>query len=306
MELVRSWSPEPIPEQPEWQATAYRYESFTEDFMKVMALTWRYTCNSLERLDEASALIYHKLFEQNVRYLEMSFAVGAYPYEASETLSAFKSNIPKGMAVRIIAGISRDRDRDTILEASREFVGADALDGVDLHGNETVGDPRSFVDLYETARSRGLILKAHAGELCGSESVEQVLDVLRVDRVEHGVRAIESVDLVRRCADEGITFDVCPWSNVKLGVFPDLKTHPVADLHRSGVNVTVSTDDPTPFGQTLTDEFCWLISESSMTVQEVGEIARNGFRVADLPAEARNKALIQIDQLVAEYDDQDA
>ena len=235
MDLVRNWCTEQIPARPEWQDRAYRYESFAEDFMKVMVLTWRGTCNSLDRLDEASTLIYRKLFEQNVRYLEMSFGAGAYPYEASETLSAFKSNIPEGVTVKIIAGVSRDRDTEAILEVSRGYVESDALDGVDLHGNETVGDPRSFVDLYETARSRGLILKAHAGELCGPESVEQVLDVLRVDRVEHGVRAIESEDLVRRCADEGVTFDVCPWSNVKLGVFPDLKM-PISSLQVMRLN----------------------------------------------------------------------
>lgn len=303
MELVRKWSTKPVPDQPEWQDKAYRYKSFTKDFMEVMVLTWRSTCNSLERLDEASTLIYQKLFEQNVRYLEMSFGVGAYPYDASETLSAFKADVPEGMTVRIIGGVSRDRNTEVILEVSQSYLEADGMDGVDLHGNESVGDPKAFVDLFEAARAQGLILKAHAGELCGPESVEQVLDVLYVDRIQHGVRAIESENLIRRCADEGITFDVCPWSNVKLGVFPDLKTHPIADLHRAGINVTVATDDPTPFGHTITDEYCWLLSERGMTVKEVGAIARNGFKVADLPRGAVGRATVEINQLVAEFEE---
>ena len=303
MELVHRWCMPPIPKRPEWREHDHRYESFATDFSEVMRLTWGGTCNSLERLDEASSLIYKNLFEQNVRYLEMSFGIGAYPYAASETLEAFKSNVPDGMTVRIIGGLSRDRDIGMICEAGEKYVQDDRLDGFDVHGKEAVGDPADFLDLYEAARARGLILKAHAGELSGPESVEQALDTLNVKRIQHGVRGIESDSLMQRYIDEDITLDLCPWSNVKLGIYPDLETHPVADLHRAGVRVTVNTDDPTPFGQTITDEYRWLMSERQMSVGEVGAIAKNGFEVARMPDDVRTTSTIEIDTLVAEYEE---
>lgn len=300
MSLVREWSTERIPEAPKWRERNHRYASF-EAFGEVMVLTWRGTCNSLERLDASSTVIYQDLFAQNVRYLEMSIGVGAYPYPEDQTLDAFKRGVPDGMTVRIIGGLSRDRDVDLIRAAARGYLAADGLDGWDVHGNEQVGDPVVFLREYEAGRERGMILKAHAGEFGGADSVELVLDTLKVTRIEHGVRGVESADLVRRYVDEGITLDVCPWSNVKLGVWPDLATHPVADLHRAGVRVTVNTDDPTPFGQTITDEYAWLMTERGMTAAEVGEIAKNGFVVADLDDEAKRSGCNEIDSLVAEY-----
>ena len=302
MELVRRWCREPIPERPAWREHNYRYRSFATDFGEVMRLTWRSTCDTPEKLNEASSMIYRQLLDQNVRYLEMSFGLGAYPEPASEILSAFKANVPEGMTVKIIGGISRDRDTPAILKCAHEYLDAGGMDGIDLHGNETVGDLAEFVAAYVAASERGMICKAHAGELCGPESVEQVLDTLKVKRVQHGVRGIESEDLVKRFCDDDITLDLCPWSNVKLGVYPDLQSHPVAELHRKGVRVTVNTDDPTPFGQTLTDEYTWLVTECRITVSEVGAIAKNGFEVADMPDEAKRKSAAEIDQLVSEFE----
>ncbi len=303
MKLVRLWSEAPVPEIPEWLDHAYSYPSFS-DFGKVMHLTWRGPCNSLERLDQASSLIYSSLHAQNVRYLEMSIGIGAYPYPVHETLDAFRSNIPDGMTVRIIGGLSRDRNLEVIHPAGLAYIRAEGLDGVDLHGLESVGDPSAFRDLYDIARSRGLILKAHAGEFGGPESVEEVLDKLGVDRIQHGVRGIESDRLVQRYVEDSITLDLCPWSNVKLGVYGSLEDHPVGRLHRAGVRVTVSTDDPTPFGQTISEEYAWLITKCGLTVREAADIARNGFEVARISAAERDRAVVEIEALVEEYGDE--
>ena len=301
MDLVRRWCSDTVPDRPEWRETDYRYTSFSEDFTEAMGATWRGTCTTLERLDTISSAIYDGLLAQNVRYLEMSFGIGAYPYPVDETLAAFKSGVPDGMCVRIIGALHRSIDAGRIGSAGAEYITADALDGVDIHGNEQKGDPRAFSHLFDAARERGLILKAHAGELRGPESVEEILSVLNVKRIQHGVRGVESDELVRRYVDEDITLDLCPWSNVKLQVYPDLKTHPVADLHRAGVRVTVNTDDPTMFGQTITDEYGWLISERGMSVSEAGAIAKNGYEVGRMPEQMKQNSAAEIDALVAEY-----
>lgn len=306
MELVHRWCGDAVPRRPPWREHDYRFASFSGDFAESMAVTWKGTCTSLDRLDLVSTTIYQNLQKQNVRYLEMSFGIGAYPYSATETLDAFKRGIPKGMTVRIIGALHRSIDLQRIRTAGEEFIEADALDGVDIHGNELEGDPAAFRDFFETARERNLICKAHAGELRGPESVEEVLDVLRVKRIQHGVRGIESRDLMRRYVDEDITLDLCPWSNVKLGVYPDLASHPVADLHRAGIRVTVNTDDPTPFGQTITDEYAWLVTERGMTLSEVGEIVRNGFEIAWMEEAPRQQSLAEIDALLKSYVEDEA
>ena len=101
----------------------------------------------------------------------------------------------------------------------------------------------------------GLRLTTHAGEFGGPESVRDAIRDLGVERVGHGVRAIEDPDLVHEIIDRGITLEVCPGSNVVLGLFPDFAAHPIARLRDAGVNVTVSTDDPPFFHTTMRREY---------------------------------------------------
>ena len=102
---------------------------------------------------------------------------------------------------------------------------------------------------------RGVDLTAHAGEWGGPESVRAALDDLGVERIGHGVRAIEDLALVDRLAEDGIVLEVCPGSNVALGVYPDWRAHPVHRLRERGVKVTVSTDDPPFFHTTMNNEY---------------------------------------------------
>jgi adenosine deaminase len=153
--------------------------------------------------------------------------------------------------------------------------------------------------VFAAARDKGLITKAHAGELVGPRSIARALDLLGVRRIEHGVRAIEDAALVERLAREAITLDMCPWSNVKLGVVPDFAGHPLGRLHARGVPVTVSTDDPTVFGRSLTEELAAVLQGGAVTPADVARMQANAFRVAALPAEVRDAVLGEIDALVA-------
>jgi adenosine deaminase len=105
------------------------------------------------------------------------------------------------------------------------------------------------------AREAGLRLTAHAGEWGGPESVRDALDAFRPERIGHGVRAIEDTATVDRLAREGIVLEVCPGSNVALGLYRDWRAHPIARLRDAGVKVTVSTDDPPFFHTTMAREF---------------------------------------------------
>lgn len=131
----------------------------------------------------------------------------------------------------------------------------DWIVGFGMAGDETVGKPRDFAWAFDAAREAGLRLTAHAGEWGGPESVHDALDDLRVERIGHGVRAIEDPALVERLAEDGVVLEVCPGSNVALGVYPDWRAHPIERLREAGVPVTVSTDDPPFFHTTMVREY---------------------------------------------------
>lgn len=127
--------------------------------------------------------------------------------------------------------------------------------GFGMAGDERSGHPADFVRAFAIAAEAGLGLTVHAGELAGPDSVRAALDALPVRRIGHGVRAIEDPALVRRLADEAITLEVCPGSNIALGLYPDRKAHPLAALMRAGIPVTLNSDDPPFFKTSIEREY---------------------------------------------------
>ena len=132
------------------------------------------------------------------------------------------------------------------------------ITGFGMGGDENMGDLGDFAYSFDMAREAGLHLTVHAGEWRGPREVAAALDVLRVERVGHGVRAAEDPALVARLAEENICLEVCPGSNVALGVHQSLAHHPIQKLRDAGVPVTVSTDDPPFFHTTMRDEYLGL------------------------------------------------
>lgn len=126
--------------------------------------------------------------------------------------------------------------------------------GFGIGGDEKSGKPKDFAWSFDLAREAGLRLTAHAGEWGGPDSIRDALDDLRVERIGHGVRAIEDLALVDRLAEDGIVLEVCPGSNVALGLYK-WRDHPIHRLRERGVKVTVSTDDPPFFHTTMTREY---------------------------------------------------
>jgi adenosine deaminase len=149
--------------------------------------------------------------------------------------------------------------------------------GFDLAGPEAEYPAPPHAAAFRAAGAAGLGLTAHAGETPGSAHIWEVLD-FGISRVAHGAPAIDDPDLVASLREREITLDLCPTSNVQAGIVPDLAAHPVARLHRAGVSVTLSTDDRTVAGTTLSDELARVALATRMTPDELAEIAINGFR----------------------------
>ena len=131
----------------------------------------------------------------------------------------------------------------------------DWIVGFGIAGDEKVLAPKDFRWSFDCAREAGLRLTAHAGEWGGPQSVRDAVNDLGVERIGHGVRAIEDLALVDELAERGIVLEVCPGSNVALGIYPSFRAHPIGQLFDRGVKVTVSTDDPPFFHTTMAREF---------------------------------------------------
>jgi adenosine deaminase len=157
--------------------------------------------------------------------------------------------------------------------------------GFDLAGPEAEWPAPPHAIAFVAAREAGLRLTAHAGEVRDPEHVREVL-AFGVERVAHGVSAIDDRALMDQIREHDVTLDLCPTSNVQAGVVGSIEEHPVAELHRAGVSVTISTDDLTVTGTTLSAELARVAAAHALTRDEVAAIALNAFGRAFTPAAA--------------------
>jgi adenosine deaminase len=154
--------------------------------------------------------------------------------------------------------------------------------GFDLAGPEEAWPAPPHAAAFVAARDSGLALTAHAGEVAGPRRVREVLD-FGVRRVAHGVTAAGDADLLALLRARDVTLDLCPTSNVQAGVVGSIEEHPLAALHRAGVSITISTDDRTVTGTTLSDELARCVIDAGLSRAELAAIALNSFRRAFAP-----------------------
>lgn len=194
--------------------------------------------------------------------------------------------------VTVIRHFGPEKSRATALcaaETAGEFI-----TGFGIAGDERAGALKDFTWAFDCAREAGLHLTAHAGEWNGPDEVRAALDHLRVERVGHGVRAIEDLALVDRLAEDGIVLEVCPGSNVVLGVYPTFVAHPVARLREREVKVTLSTDDPPFFHTTLRAEYEAMAHAFGWTEADFRAINADAARAAFCDDATRARVLARV------------
>lgn len=282
---------------PSW-AHNFKFRDFAhfEKELLDMAFSW---FTSPERYHEAAKLIFAKHVAQNVKYVETSFASGVIEFlglNGREVLAAIRAAIPAGLEVRVFLGIHHNGAGPTMMPVLEEALGWGDLAGVDLHGTETFPIEPWTAPYWAAARHAGKYTKAHAGEFMGADFMRRIMDELQPQRLEHGVRAGESPAVVEEIKRRGIALDMCPISNHKLVPGISLENHPIRRLFDAGVKITLSTDDPISFGNTVTDEYAAVAQRSGFSRKELVQLARNGFEVA-LLTEAQKKPWL--DQLEA-------
>jgi adenosine deaminase len=162
---------------------------------------------------------------------------------------------------------------------------------VGLDSSEKGHPPSKFRRVFERARAQGLVCFAHAGEEGPPEYIEQALDLLKVARIDHGVRCEEKPALVRRLRAEGIPLTVCPLSNVKLKVFQRIEEHNLKRLLDAGLCVTVNSDDPAYFGGYVLDNYLACAAALGLNREELARLAANSIRASLLPSEAKARWL---------------
>ncbi|HEX8615779.1 MAG TPA: adenosine deaminase [Telluria sp.] len=175
----------------------------------------------------------------------------------------------------------------------------DKIIGVGLDSSERGHPPEKFARVFDRCRQLGLRLVAHAGEEGPPAYIETALDVLNVERIDHGVRCLEDPELTARLAREQIALTVCPLSNIKLRVFGEMEEHNLVTLLDAGLVATVNSDDPAYFGGYMNDNFLAVFDALPLTTAHARQLARNSFTAAFLAPEAKRAFLAEVDQYFA-------
>ncbi len=166
---------------------------------------------------------------------------------------------------------------------------------VGLDSSEMGHPPSKFAAVFERARAEGLKAVAHAGEEGPPEYVWEALDILRVQRIDHGVRCLEDESLVKRLVKDRVPLTVCPLSNVKLRVFDELASHNIREMLRRGIVATINSDDPAYFGGYIGDNFEATETALQLTAEEIVQLARNSFEAAFLDDATRRRYLGEVE-----------
>lgn len=186
-----------------------------------------------------------------------------------------------------------EEDAFATLEQSLPY--RDKFIGVGLDSSERGHPPEKFARVFARCRELGLHLVAHAGEEGPPEYIRTALDVLHVERIDHGVRCLEDAELTQRLARDKVPLTVCPLSNVKLRVFDQPRDHNLVKLLDAGLTVTVNSDDPAYFGGYVNDNFVQMFEALPLTRQHAHRMARNSFSAAFLAPAEKQKYLDEVD-----------
>jgi adenosine deaminase len=201
-----------------------------------------------------------------------------------------------GVSTALIAAFLRDRPAAEALGVLQDLLAMDApIIGIGLDSAEVGYPPSLFAEVYDRARSAGLKCIAHAGEEGPPAYIWEALDVLRVDRLDHGIRCMEDEALVERLVLDRVPLTVCPLSNVRLRAVDTLPDHPLPEMLARGLNVSVNSDDPAYFGGYVDDNFTALGKAFGLGADQLATLAGNSFRSAFLDAGRRAALLAEVE-----------
>lgn len=262
----------------------------------------------LRTLEDYELITYEfgaEMARQNVRYAEVTFTPATHElrfgvpqdiYFSGLSRGRRRAKVDFGVEMRWIFDLVHVARDNSLNRRAADYTVEVAIDGKDdgvvalgLGGPEVDESFEVMAPWFDRARAAGLHSTPHAGEVVGPESVWNAIHLLGAERVGHGVRAIEDPALVAYLAEHRIPLEICPSSNVRLGIFPTINDHPLVRLHEAGVVFTVNSDDPPLFNTTLNDEVQLLSDPFGLERAAVEEILLNGVRHSFLPPEEKRE-----------------
>src|SRR4051794_27493041 len=204
--------------------------------------------------------------------------------EASETT---------GLGIAVVIAANRTRhplDARTLARLAAQYAGR-GVSGFGLSNDERRGVTAEFAAAFRIAEHAGLLLVPHGGELMGPASVRTCVDLLHAGRLGHGVRSVEDPDLLARLVDEDIALEICPVSNVALGVYSDLTSVPLPTLLEAGATVALGADDPLLFGSRLAAQYATMRAAHELTDADLAPLAAMSVRASRAPEDVRTMTL---------------
>ncbi len=297
-ELVQKYGGDPSAPTLDALAARFRFTDF-QHFIEA----WVWKNRFLREYDDFSFMaeaVARDLARQNIRYAEAFFSPTdhrrmAEAFSIPRLLEAIRiglSRVPE-VEVALIPDLVRDygpeRALDTLAQVNeaREF----GVIGIGIGGGEHRWPPELFTDAYERAREMGFRTTAHAGEVVGPESVWGAVRSLKVDRIGHGTRAGEDERLLDYLAERQLPLEMCPLSNVATRVVDSIEHHPVRRYFERGLLVTVNTDDPMMFGNSLAEEYRLLMERLGFSRDDIHTLILNGIRASWLPEERKREMI---------------
>lgn len=265
--------------------------------------TWIWMCGFLRSYEDFTFIaeaVARDLARQNIRYAEVFCSPGDVGRHGLHTQPLIEA-IHRGLArvpeveIALVPDLVRDRGPEhgarhlAELNEMRDY----GVIGIGIGGSEQSYPPEPFAAVYAEARRLGLRTSVHAGEAAGAASVWGAVRTLKADRIGHGTRAIEDAALVEYLAEQQIPIELCPISNVCTAVVPHLAAHPARHYYERGLLVTINTDDPTLFGNSLASEYQALIEQLGFSAADIETLILNAVRASWLPEQRKQQMLAE-------------
>ena len=205
--------------------------------------------------------------------------------DIEELIAAFQeanASIAPEVELRLQIGLSRHCSVDYLEDCLKHFWGHKEFYSIDLYGDEMAQPIERFIPIYEKAAENGLILKAHIGEWGTAKDIVDAVNSLHLHEVQHGIAAVQDGCVIDFLVENRIRLNITPTSNILLGRVPEWKTHPIGQLYRKGVDVTINSDDVLIFDSDVSKEYLRLFRSGCLTAEELNAIRLNGLRRKDV------------------------
>ena len=255
-------------------------------------LTWEYILKCVE-----DNVIHTEIFFDPQTHTERGVAFEAIITGIKEALADAKEKY--GITSCIIMCFLRHLSQEAAFETLEQAMAfKDDIIGVGLDSSELGNPPSKFKEVFQKAKEAGFKLVAHAGEEADFSYIYEALDLLNINRIDHGVQSIKSPELMQRLKDEQMPLTVCPNSNIELRVFDNYKEHNIKELLDYGLNISVNSDDPAYFKGYVNQNFVNLHENLPITEEDVITLVKNSFRSAFISDELKEDYLARVDAVL--------